>query len=47
MTEYSTNNMSIGGIAIQVIGLNELSDRANQQPEPVAVLFLLHGRLGE
>ncbi|KAG9091563.1 hypothetical protein FRC06_000516, partial [Ceratobasidium sp. 370] len=48
MAEASLTNLTIGGIAIQVIGLKELGDRHGQQPEPapVGVLFLLHGRLG-
>ncbi|KAG8683928.1 hypothetical protein FRC08_013992 [Ceratobasidium sp. 394] len=48
MAEASLTNFTIGGIAIQVVGLKELGNRHGQQPEsvPVGVLFLLHGRLG-
>lgn len=44
MSEASITNRNIGGIAIQIIGLEELAHRNSQLP--VGVLFLLHGRYG-
>lgn len=41
----SITNLTIGGIPIQVVGLDEL--RNQEKERPVGVLFLLHGRLGE
>ncbi|KAF8601524.1 alpha/beta-hydrolase [Ceratobasidium sp. AG-I] len=44
MSEASITNRNIGGIAVQVIGLEELVRRNSQLP--VGVLFVLHGRYG-
>lgn len=44
MPEASVTSQSIGGIAIKVIGLEELA-RENSRL-PVGVLFVLHGRYG-
>lgn len=44
MPEASVTSRCIGGIAVQVIGLEELA-RENSRL-PVGVLFVLHGRYG-